>query len=116
MAPMPHAKMMEFFRAAKAYVDPCGLDGFPTMPLYALSEGCPVIAARTGAITELIRDNENGLLFPPGDALALSEAIVTLWSVRGLSLRLIGEGIKTVSGHSWDRTVEAAFDAFESAK
>jgi glycosyltransferase involved in cell wall biosynthesis len=114
LGPMPHAKTMEFFRAAKAFVDPCGVDGFPTMPLYALSEGCPVIAARAGSVLELIRDGENGLLFPPGDALALSEAIVTLWSVRGLSLRLIAEGIKTVGGHSWDRTVEAAFEAFEA--
>jgi glycosyltransferase involved in cell wall biosynthesis len=116
MPPMPHAKLMEFFRGAKAFIDPCGLDGFATLPLYALSEGCPVIAARTGAITELIKDDVNGLLFPPGDALALSEAIVTLWSVRGLSLRLINEGIKTVSGHSWDRTVQATFEAFESVK
>jgi hypothetical protein len=39
-----------------------------------------------------------------------------LWSVRGLSLRLIAEGIKTVGSHSWDRTVEAAFQAFESVE
>jgi glycosyltransferase involved in cell wall biosynthesis len=114
LPPMPHPKLMEFFRAAKAYVDPCGNEGFPTLSLHALSEGCPVIAARTGATMELIQDGENGLLFQPGDTLALSEAIVTLWSVRGMSLRLIAEGIKTVGGHSWDRTVDAAFSAFES--
>lgn len=116
LPPMPHPKMMEFFRAAKVFIDPCGVEGFPTLPLYALSEGCPVIAARSGAVLELIRDGENGLLFAPGDTLALSEAIVTLWSVRGLSLRLIAEGIKTVGCHSWDRTVDAAFAAFESVK
>ncbi|MBI3553559.1 MAG: glycosyltransferase [Elusimicrobia bacterium] len=114
--PMPHAKLMEFFRAAKAYIDPCGLDGFPTLALYALSEGCPVIAARAGAASELISDGRNGLMFNPGDAGALSEAIVTLWSVRGLSLRLIAEGIKTVGAHSWDNTVSAVFEAVESLK
>ncbi len=116
LAPMPHAKLMEFFRAAKAYVDPCGQDGFPSLALYALSEGCPVIAARSGAVGELIRHDENGLLFTPGDVAALSEAVVTLWSVRGLSLRLIAEGIKTVGSHSWDRTVDAAYSALESLK
>lgn len=114
LPPMSHAKLMEFFRAAKAFVDPCGLEGFPTLALHALSEGCPVIAARRGAVSELIRDGENGLLFNPEDTLGLSEAIVTLFSVRGLSLRLIAEGIKTVGAHSWDATVETAFAAFDS--
>ena len=112
--PMPHLKLMEFFRAAKAYIDPCGVDGYPALSLYSLSEGCPVIAVRRGAVKELIRDGENGLLFNEGDTRALSEAVVTLWSVRGLSLTLIAEGIKTVGLHSWDRTVDAAFNAFES--
>ncbi len=114
LPPMEHLKMMEFFRACKAFVDPCGLEGFPTLALHALSEGCPVIAARTGATLELIRHGENGLLFKPADAHELSEAIVTLWSERGLSLSLIAEGIKTVGSHSWDRTVDAVFAAFES--
>lgn len=108
---MTHEKLMEYFRAAKAYVDPCGLDGFPTLALHALSEGCPVIAARAGAVTELIEDSKNGLLFNPGDTLGLSEAVTTLSSVRGLSLSLIAEGIKTVEKRSWDATVAETFNA-----
>lgn len=111
---MPHSKLMEYFRAAKAYVDPCGVEGFPTLALHSLSEGCPVVAARAGAVGELIRNGENGLLFNPGDVLALSEAIVTLWSVRGYSLKLIADGIKTVGSLSWDNTVATTFDALES--
>lgn len=111
---LPHPKLMEFMRAAKAYVDPCGLEGFPTLSLHALSEGCPVVAARTPSVQELIMDQGNGLLFTPGDARALSEALTTLWSVRGLSLQLIEQGIKTVSGLSWDNTVDATLSAVES--
>ena len=116
LPPMPHPKMMEFFRAAKAYVDPCGLDGYPWLTLHALSEGCPVIAVRAGALPELIRHDDNGLLFQPGDAQGLSEAIVSLFSVRGMSLRLIAEGIKTVGSHTWDRTIDAVFTALEGIK
>ncbi|MBI5625496.1 MAG: glycosyltransferase [Elusimicrobia bacterium] len=111
--PLPHEKVMEYLRAAKAYVDPCGLEGFPMLALYAQSEGCPVIAAKRGAYEEFITDGENGLLFPPGDSGALSEAVVTLASVPGLSLKLIGAGIKTVEERSWDLTVDKAFTAFE---
>jgi glycosyltransferase involved in cell wall biosynthesis len=110
---LPHLKIMEFFRSAKAYVNPWGSEGFPAMSLYALSEGCPVVAPRCGAVPELITDGKNGMLFSAGDAASLSQALVTLWSVRGLSLQLIAEGVKTVERHTWDATVAAAFDALE---
>ncbi|MEK7857837.1 MAG: glycosyltransferase [Elusimicrobiota bacterium] len=116
LGPLPHPKIMEYFRAAKAFVEPYGLDGFPTLALHALSEGCPVIAPRAGACVEVIRDGKNGLLFSPGDVLGLSEAIVTLYSVRGLALTLITEGIRTVEAHTWDATVEAAFSALEKLR
>ncbi len=112
---MPHEKLMEYFRAAKTYIDPSGLDGFPTLALHALSEGCPVVAARAGAVMELIEDSKNGLLFNPGDALGLSEAVTTLASVRGLSLALIAEGIRTVEKRSWEATVGATFEALGRA-
>ena len=110
---LPHLKIMEFFRSAKAYVNTTGAEGFPAMALYALSEGCPVVAPRTGAVPELITDGANGLLFKPGDAASLSEALVTLSSVRGLSLQLISAGIKTVEAHSWDASVAATITALE---
>jgi glycosyltransferase involved in cell wall biosynthesis len=110
---LPHLKIMEFFRSAKVYVNATGSEGFPAMSLYALSEGCPVVAPRCGAVPELIIDGKNGMLFNAGDAASLSQALVTLWSVRGLSLQLISEGIKTVERHTWDATVAAAFDALE---
>ena len=62
---------------------------------------------------ELITDGKNGMLFNAGDAASLAQALVTLWSVRGLSLQLISEGIRTVESHNWDATIAAAFAALE---
>ncbi len=111
---LDHDAVIDLFRASKAYVDPCGIEGFPMLALHAQSEGCPVVGARAGAMEELITDGENGLLVPPGDPKALAEAIVTLSSVSGLSLKLIGGGIKTVESHSWDRTVRETLEAVET--
>ena len=111
---LPHTKKMEYLRAAKAFIEPSGGQGFPSLALHAMSEGCPVIGAAAGALPELVREGENGLLFRPGDARALSEQIVTLASTPGLSLKLIAEGVRTVERHSWDATVAAALDAIES--
>ena len=111
---LPHPKKMEYFRSAKAFVEPTGRNGFPSLALHALSEGCPVLGVRAGALPEFIHDGVNGLLFPPGDAAALAEHIITLNTTPGLSLRLIAEGVRTVERHSWDATVAAALDAVET--
>jgi glycosyltransferase involved in cell wall biosynthesis len=111
---LPHPKKMEYLRAAKAFVEPTGSAGFPSLVLHALSEGCPVIGVRAGAVGEVIRDGENGLLYPPGDPSALAEQILNLAATPGLSLRLIAEGVRTVEAHSWDATVAATMEAVES--
>jgi glycosyltransferase involved in cell wall biosynthesis len=40
-----------------------------------MAAGRAVVASRCGQLVELIRDGETGLLVPPGDAVALAEAI-----------------------------------------
>ena len=107
------SRVGDCLRAAKAYIDPCGSDGFPNAILQALAAGCPVIAARSGALSEIIRHEQNGLCFPECDAAALAEALVTLYSLRGLSIQLIAEGIKTVEKHDWISTATAALSAVE---
>lgn len=111
---LPHAKKMEYLRAAKAFVEPTGRHGFPSLALHALSEGCPVVGVSAGAVPELISAGQNGLLYAPGDAAGLAEQIITLATTPGLSLRLIAEGVRTVERHSWDATAAAALDAFET--
>ncbi len=111
---LDHSKKMEYFRSAKAFVEPTGRQGFSSMALHALSEGCPVLGARAGSLPEFIRDGENGLLFTPGDAAGLAEHIITLNTTPGLSLRLIEEGVRTVERHSWNSTVSATLAAVET--
>jgi glycosyltransferase involved in cell wall biosynthesis/SAM-dependent methyltransferase len=53
-------------------------DGLPTILLEAMACGCPVVASHIAGIPLVIRDNENGLLLPPGDAEALGRAVVDL--------------------------------------
>ena len=50
-------------------------DGLPNVVLEAMASGRTVIASDVSAISNAVRDNETGLLVPPGDSVALASAI-----------------------------------------
>ena len=54
----------------------------------AMSLGIPCIASRYGGNPEMVREGENGLLFPPRDAAALADCIIRLRSDKPLYDRL----------------------------
>ncbi len=53
-------------------------EGTPLVMLEAMTAGVPVVASAVGGIPEQIRHQCEGLLFPPGDAMALAEAVLHL--------------------------------------
>ena len=46
----------------------------------ALACGAPIMASRLGAVKELLRENEIGFFFPPGDADALADKVRSVWN------------------------------------
>lgn len=50
-------------------------ENFPRTLVEAYACGLPVIASRLGAMAELVRDGETGLLFTPGNAVELAEKL-----------------------------------------
>ncbi len=50
-------------------------EGYPGVVIEAMQAGIPVISTSLKSISELITDNENGLLVPMGDSEALTRAI-----------------------------------------
>ncbi|HEV8542662.1 MAG TPA: glycosyltransferase [Verrucomicrobiae bacterium] len=50
-------------------------EGVPQSVTQALGFGLPVVATRVGGVTELIEHERTGILVPPGDPAAVSEAI-----------------------------------------
>lgn len=71
-------------------------EGFGIVILEAFARGKPVIGSNIGGIPEIIKDGENGLLVPPGDADALASAIIRLYREPDLRKRLSRAGWKTI--------------------
>jgi glycosyltransferase involved in cell wall biosynthesis len=73
-------------------------EGIPVVLMEAMASGVPVVASRLSGIPEIVRDGENGRLFPPGDASALADALADLAADPQLRARLGGEARATAVG------------------
>ena len=60
------------------FVAPSRFESFGLVFLEAMRAGKPVIGCDAGGMPEVVADQVNGLLVPPGDAPALTRALVTL--------------------------------------
>jgi glycosyltransferase involved in cell wall biosynthesis len=72
--------MAELFRRAQVAVSPSTHDGTPNTLLEAMACGCFPVAGDIESLREWITPGENGFLVDPGDAAALSTAILQVYA------------------------------------
>lgn len=68
----------DLLRAFDVFVLPSVAEGICNSLLEAMATGVPVVATRVGGTPEVVVDGESGLLFPVGDADALSGHLLDL--------------------------------------
>ena len=74
------------------------IENAPTVILEALAVGTPVLASATGGVPELVRDGENGLLFPPADVPALSAVIARASAWTATEWRRLSDNARQAAG------------------
>lgn len=93
--------------AADVFVLPSLFESFGLVLLEAMAVGTPVVCTRTQGALEIVKDGKDGLIVPPGDDDALTEAIARMLSDRQLAKRLVTNGQKTVhEKFSWEKTAK----------
>lgn len=70
---------------------------FGRVLIEAMSRGKPVIVSRIGAVPEIVTDGKTGLLVPPGNSVAIKEAIENLIRDKRLYRYLSRNGPKVVA-------------------
>ena len=84
----PTSQMAELMAAAEVVVVPSWAEPFGLVVAEAMAAGRPIVAARAGAIPELVSDEESALLVPPRDPNALATAVVRVLEFPELATRL----------------------------
>ena len=102
-------------RACDVLIVPSRDEVAPMVILEAMALGKPVVAARVGAIPEIVLDGETGLLFDSGDAAQLAAALERLRADRVLRERLGTAGRERQRAHwrleQYHQRLAAALDA-----
>jgi glycosyltransferase involved in cell wall biosynthesis len=83
--------------------------------LEAMSSGVCVVASDIPGNQDLIRNRENGILVPAGDAEALAAAIRSIAENPELRMRLALSGYETAQAYSWEETARATGQVLASA-
>ena len=71
-----------------------------------LAAGRPILAPRSPDTAELLRDDDNAVLVPPGDAVAAAEALRRLLADPERVARLGAAAFATSEGLTWDARAE----------
>jgi glycosyltransferase involved in cell wall biosynthesis len=70
--------VQDYLQAADVFVLPTRLEGMPNALLEAMATGLPCIASDIGGNTDLVTDEENGLLFEADNVEQLANALLRL--------------------------------------
>lgn len=104
LGPQPRRTVFELLRAGDAALLSSSWENFPHMAVEALAVGTPVIATDAGGVTEILRDDWNGLLVPIRDPEALSRAIRRYLDDPALQERLRAETVGSVARFEPEQT------------
>ncbi len=117
---VPHDELPDLFASAGVFVSAAtGQESFGMVLVEAMSAGVPVVATDIPGYREVVRPDAEGLLVPPGNAIALSVALRRILVDPKLAARYGQAGRSRAAGFSWNEVVpriEAAYERALTAK
>jgi alpha-1,3-rhamnosyl/mannosyltransferase len=106
-------KLATLYRGADALLFPSRYEGFGLPALEAMALGTPVVAARAGALPEVVGDA--GILVDPDDPDALATALLELLADADRRARLRAAGLRRAGGFTWAACAELTVAAYRAA-
>jgi len=108
-------ELRRLYNLCDVYVCPSRLEGFGLTLLDAMNAGKPIVASNVGAIPEIIKDGDNGLLFSRGDYRTLSEKIIEVLTNNKIKNDIIAKGRETLKRFDWHISAEQTVGVYGSS-
>ncbi len=107
-------ELVRRYSAAEVAITPSLYEGFGLPAAEAMACEVPVIATTAGALPEVVKEGETGILVPPQDPHALAGAIKRLLADESMRRRMGGEGRKRVERQfSWAEAARQMLQVYE---
>jgi glycosyltransferase involved in cell wall biosynthesis len=108
VGPIGDGALRALYRYARALVFPSIYEGFGLPPVEAMAEGCPVVAARAGALPEVC--GPAALYVDPCSADAIAAGMRRVLHDASLRSRLVAAGHERVADLGWDAAARRLLD------
>ena len=99
---VPDGELPAWYRAADALAFPSIKEGWGLAVLEAMAARLPVVATDIPVFREYLTPDEDALLVPPADAVALAGAMRSLVDDEALRDRLGAAGARVASRFTWE--------------
>jgi glycosyltransferase involved in cell wall biosynthesis len=111
---VPRPGLVDLYYSADVFAfAPIWDEGFGIPPVEAMAAGVPVVATRSGAILETVKDKQTGFLVSKNDPHALAESILTLLLDDNLRERMGRAARSWVhENFTWDRVAERMYNCY----
>lgn len=111
LGPVSEAEKMALLDRASVLVSPSLYEGFGFAPLEAMARGCPVVAARTGALPEVCGDA--AVYVDPRQPRLIADALLRVLTNPDLARDLVERGRARASTLTWEASVRAHLAVFD---
>ena len=113
---VPHERLPEHLWAADVLASPAvGQESFGIVLVEGMAAGLPVVATDIPGYREVVRDDVEGLLVPPGDPAALADALRRVLTDATLAARLAAAGRERARSYAWDAVVPRIEEVYRRA-
>ena len=103
----PRHSLRGYYETADVVLLPSLCEANPVVLLESQLCGRPIIASRVGGVPDVVTHGSNGLLVPPGDDVALAEAILQLWNDPSQRQAMSVRARQKAAEFSWPSLLEA---------